>query len=134
VLSLICFRLRGNHDEVICSPIVICPGFPGGMAPFLLNQLCDWRNLIWLIKSLNLAGLFEHFAVNSWIFQPLLVPTTICTSQLQLCQNLLLAATSSVCCKDLTMITTLWNIVLQNESNRNLKQTTYRKRTDCAGG
>ncbi len=99
---------------------------------FLLNQLCVWWNLIWPIKSLNLAGLSEYLEVTFWTFQALLVPTTICTAQLQLCQNLLLASTSSVFCKDLTMITTFWNIVLQNESNR--KQTTYRKRADCAGG
>ena len=36
-------------------------------------------------------------------FQALLVPTTVYTAQLQLCQDLVLAATSSVCHKDMTM-------------------------------
>ncbi len=49
---------------------------------------------------------WQDWQFGSHILDILLVPTTICTAQLQLCQNLLLAAKPSVCCKDLTMITT----------------------------
>jgi hypothetical protein len=45
--------------------------------------------------SLNLAGFLEYLAVTSWTFQALLVQATICTTQLQLCQDLVPAARTS---------------------------------------
>jgi hypothetical protein len=64
---------------------------------------------------LILAGLLEYFAVTSWT-----------------CQDLVLAATISVCCKDFTAIAARWIILWQNESNR--KRTAYRARADRARG
>jgi hypothetical protein len=72
---------------------------------------------------LYVAGLHEYLAVTSWIFQAPLVPTTICTARLQLCKDLVLAATSSVAA---CPIAARWNIVLQIESNR--RRTVYRAR------
>jgi hypothetical protein len=45
--------------------------------------------------SLKLAGFLEYLAVTSWTFQALLVQATICTTQLQLCQDLVPAARTS---------------------------------------
>jgi hypothetical protein len=61
--------------------------------------------------NLDSEGLLEYLAVTSWTFQALLVPTIICTAPLQLSQDLVLAATLSVCCKDLTPIAASGNIV-----------------------
>jgi hypothetical protein len=77
---------------------------------------------------LILAELLESFAVTSWTFQALLV----CTAQFQLCQDLVLAATISLCCKDFKAIAARWIILWQNESNR--KRTAYRARADRARG
>jgi hypothetical protein len=62
----------------------------------------------------------------------LLVPTTIGTAQLQLPQDIVLAAKSSVCCKNLTVWLTL--IATRCRPNKsNSKRTAYRARADRAG-
>jgi hypothetical protein len=81
-----------------------------------------------------LTGLLEYFAVTSSTFQSLLVlnvQITICTAQLQLCKDLMLAATSSARGKDLKLVAAGWNISQQNKSNR--RRTANRARAPIIG-
>ena len=81
--------------------------------------------------------MLEYLAVTSSTFQSQLMmlildaPTTICTAQLQLCKDLMLAAISSTCGKDLAPIAARWNIAQQNKSNRT--RTSNRARANCVG-
>ena len=117
----ICSQSRISRS--ICSRLRILRQHLKFIIPLPISSVFDelwtsWFNLWSWQNCLNI--LQSHPGHSKYCL------STICTAQFQLCQDIVLATTIPVCCKDFIAIAARWIILWQNEFNR--KRTAYRVR------